>query len=231
MYTYADSYSESVTEEHMQHAMQSAMPALTRLENSPNMARGGRKDGARPATVQATGEGGAVEAAAQTSHPWFLAYTRPGQEQLAQQNLSLQGYESYLPQYRRVKKTAGEKTVVVEPLFPRYVFFRPERAGQSITPVRSTRGISHIVRFGEMPATVQSNTLGIIRRLEQERNLMGEDAVESLQPGQKVRFLDAAFEGLEGLVKAASRRRVAVLLELLGRQQVVYASPHRVTFV
>jgi hypothetical protein len=40
------------------------------------------------------------------------------------------------------------------PMFPRYVFFRPGSAGQSIAPVRSTLGVSHVVRFGATPATV-----------------------------------------------------------------------------
>ncbi len=160
------------------------------------------------------------------SSPWFLAYTRPGQESLAQQHLKQQAFESYLPQYKRLKKSALSINMVFEPMFPRYVFFRPKQAEQSIAPVRSTRGISHIIRFGGTFATIQSETLGIIRLLEQERNAADEAALSALQPGQKVRFLHLAFSGLEGLVKSASSRRVAVLLELMGRQQIIQVDPH-----
>ncbi|MOA19512.1 Transcription antitermination protein RfaH [compost metagenome] len=68
--------------------------------------------------------------------------------------------------------------------------------------------------------------MGIIRLLEQERNAADEVALSALQPGQKVRFLHLAVSGLEGLVKSASSRRVAVLLELMGRQQIIQADPH-----
>ncbi len=152
---------------------------------------------------------------------WFLAYTRPGQEDLAQQHLKQQAFESYLPRYKRLKKSALSTDIVFEPMFPRYVFFRPKQAEQSVAPVSSTRGISHIIRFGGTFATIQSETLGIIRLLEQERNAADEAALSALQPGQKVRFLHLAFSGLEGLVKSAASRRVAVLLELMGRQQII----------
>lgn len=160
------------------------------------------------------------------AHPWFLAYTRPGQENLALQYLKQQAFESYFPQYKRLKKSSTGTDTAFEPMFPRYVFFRPGQAEQSIAPVRSTGGISHIIRFGSVFATIQSETLGIIRLLEQERNAVDEATLGALQPGQKARFLHIAFNGLEGLVKSASSRRVAVLLELMGRQQVVRASQH-----
>ena len=203
MYSHGDSHSELTPQESEQGASESDMPGGPRREAALGMATGRDKDVLR-LTV-----GGATLEAVPAPRPWFLAYTRPGQERLAQQNLAFQAYESYLPQFRRIKKTAADTIEVVEPMFPRYVFFRAERAGQSITPVGSTRGISHIVRFGQVPAMVQPDTLGIIRQLEQERNMVGEAPMESLQLGQKVRLLDPAFHGLEGLVKSASSRRVA----------------------
>lgn len=175
-----------------------------------------------------------IETNSTTSHtdpvteppPWFLAYTRPGQEDFAQLHLKQQAFESYLPRYKRLKKSVLSTDIVFEPMFPRYVFFRPQKAEQSIAPVRSTRGISHIIRFGGTFATIQCETLGIIRLLEQERSAADEAALGALQPGQKVRFLHLAFSGLEGLVKSASSRRVAVLLELMGRQQIIQVDQH-----
>ena len=157
---------------------------------------------------------------------WYLAYTRPGHERLAQLHLGYQGFLSYLPLYKRLKNSASGAETVFEPMFPRYVFFRPPHAGQSIAPVNSTRGISHIIRFGGVAATIPQETLGIIQLLEQERNAADPAALHALQPGQKVRFAHTAFSGLEGLVKSASSRRVAVLLEIMGRQQVVHADHH-----
>ena len=36
---------------------------------------------------------------------WYLAYTKPRQEEIARVNLDQQGFESYLPLYKKFKKT------------------------------------------------------------------------------------------------------------------------------
>ena len=158
---------------------------------------------------------------------WFLAYTRPRLETVALQNLQQQGFDAYLPLYKRLKKTDAGMKAAFEPMFPRYVFFRPSHAAQSIAPVRSTRGVAMVVSFGHEPATIRPDTLGAIRQFEQERNAADVAELSSLRAGCVVRFRHPAFSGLEGLVKTVSSRRVAVLLELMGRQQLVNVEHHQ----
>ena len=159
--------------------------------------------------------------------PWFLAYTRPQLEAVAVQNLALQNFDAYLPLYKRLKKVPdGDSRVVLEPMFPRYVFFRPSLPTQSIAPVRSTRGVSHVVRFGHETATIRPGILDVIRQFEEERNAADVAELSALRPGDKVRFSNPAFKGLEGLVKSVSSRRVSVLLELMGRPQVLKVEHH-----
>ncbi|MGA8515307.1 MAG: transcription termination/antitermination NusG family protein, partial [Burkholderiaceae bacterium] len=54
--------------------------------------------------------------------PWFLVYTKPRQELVAQLNLQQQAYQTYLPLFKALKKsgtgTAADKEVVFEPMFP-----------------------------------------------------------------------------------------------------------------
>lgn len=152
---------------------------------------------------------------------WFLAYTHPRLERVARENMEQQGFETYLPFYKRLKNMDGVMVATSEPMFPRYVFFRPVKASQSIAPLRSTRGVARLVSFGHEMATICSKTLHIVRQLELERNAADLAGLSSLQPGHAVRFRDPAFGSLEGLVKSVSSRRVAVLLELMGRPQVV----------
>jgi transcriptional antiterminator RfaH len=153
---------------------------------------------------------------------WFVVYTRPALEAVALQNLQQQGFDAYLPLYKRLKKTDAGMAAAFEPMFPRYVFFRPSQASQSIAPARSTRGVANIVSFGHEAATIGAHVLRAIRQFEQERNAADEAELSSLRPGHVVRFCHPAFNGLEGLVKSVSSRRVAVLLHLMGRQQIVY---------
>ena len=152
---------------------------------------------------------------------WFLAYTRPRLETVALQNLQQQGFDAYLPFYKRLKKSSAGMEAIFEPMFPRYVFFRTSPQAQSIAPVRSTRGVAQVVSFGHEIATIRSHTLEAIRQLEQERNAADVAELSSLRPGHVVRFCNPALNGLEGLVKSVSSRRVTVLLELMGRQQVI----------
>jgi transcriptional antiterminator RfaH len=154
-------------------------------------------------------------------HSWYLAYTKPKQESVARFNLSNQGFDAYLPLYKAWKKSLDNGTMGFEPMFPRYVFFRPSSPRQSLSAVRSTRGVQSIVRFGFEPATLKQELLDAIRIFEDQRNHSGLDEVSPFQPGSRVRLRDPALRELEGVVHMVSSKRVAVLIEILGRQKVV----------
>jgi transcriptional antiterminator RfaH len=158
---------------------------------------------------------------------WFLVYTRPALEAVAMQNLQQQGFEAYLPLYKRLKKADDAMVVIFEPMFPRYVFFRPTHSAQSIAPARSTRGVARLVSFGCELATLSSDVLQSIQQIEHDRNQADAAALCSLRPGHTVQFFSPAFRGLQGLVKAVSSRRVEVLLELMGRQQLISVERHQ----
>ena len=159
---------------------------------------------------------------------WYLAYTKPRQEEIARVNLDQQGFESYLPLYKKFKKTEQGPVSVFEPMFPRYIFFRPGKPGQSISVVRSTKGITTIVRFGFEPAVIGEELLRRIRQLEEDRNQATLLELSNLKPGQTVRLKHSALGGVEGLIQSVSSKRVAVLLEILGRPAVVQLEHHQV---
>ena len=100
---------------------------------------------------------------------WYLAYTKPRQERLAQLNLDQQAFETYLPLFKTLSKNVAPTHVqtleVFEPMFARYIFFRPSSARQSIATARSTRGLSSIVSFGSKwpPSTRRLSTRFALR--------------------------------------------------------------------
>jgi len=159
---------------------------------------------------------------------WYLAYTKPRQEEIARVNLEQQGFEAYLPLYKKFKKTEQGPVSVFEPMFPRYIFFRPGRVGQSISAVRSTKGVTTIVRFGFEPAVIDEELLRRIRQLEQDRNHATLQELSHLRAGQKVRLKHTALGEVDGLIQSVSSKRVAVLLESLGRPAVVQLEHHQV---
>lgn len=159
---------------------------------------------------------------------WYLAYTKPRQESVAQDNLERQGFVVYLPLYKKFRKTPEGPVSQFEPMFARYVFFRPGRPEQSISTVRNTKGITTLVRFGFEPAVVGDGLLDRIRQLEQDRSQATLQELSSLKPGQTVRLRHTALGDIQGLIQNVSSKRVAVLLEILGRPAVVQVEHHQV---
>jgi len=152
---------------------------------------------------------------------WYVAYTQPKREQVAQENLQLQGFEAYLFQYKTFKKMPGACLEVWQPMFPRYIFFRPGNPGQSISGARSTRGIAFILRFGLINAVLKPEEFQLLQALENERNQADADQASCFKPGLKVRLQNCGLSGLEGIVHSVSAKRVTLLIELLGRQKKV----------
>lgn len=159
---------------------------------------------------------------------WYLAYTKPRQEQIALSNLELQNFNAYLPLYKKFKPSPQGTVALFEPMFPRYIFFRPGKPEQSIAAVRSTKGVTTIVRFGFEPAIMPDALMQCIRQLEQDRSQATLQEISNLKAGQTVRLQHTALGGIEGLIQSVSSKRVAVLLEILGRPTLVHVEHHQV---
>ncbi len=162
------------------------------------------------------------------SSRWYLAYTKPREEKIAEINLLQQDFEAYLPLYKKFKKTEQGPVALFEPMFPRYILFRPGKPEQSISVVRSTKGIATIVRFGFEPAMLHDDLVQRIRQVEQDRNHATLQELSNLKTGQTVRLKHTALGGVRGLIQSVSSKRVAVLLEILGRPAVVQLERHQV---
>lgn len=169
----------------------------------------------------------AQEACEPAAFPWYVAYTKPRQEEYALSNLLQQDFNAYLPRYKKLKKPAKnalnqEILVVHEPMFPRYIFLQQTRKEQAINKAQHTRGIVTLVRFGIELATMPCSLIAAIQEFEQYRNQASFDDISPLKPGTKVKLNhNTPLQGLEGLVQTASSKRVIVLLEILGRPKTI----------
>lgn len=159
--------------------------------------------------------------------PWYVVHTKVRQEQTAYDNLARQGYAVYLPQIRILKRIRGHQQAQQEPLFPRYLFLQPGSTSHSIAPIRSTLGVTTIVRFGQKPAVMQWETLRSIREFESRRNAARDEDISPFQPGKRVRIAGGPLMGLEGLISDVSQERVIVLMQLLGHDTRVSLSHHQ----
>ncbi len=155
---------------------------------------------------------------------WFAVLTKPRQERIAQEHLCRQHYECFLPMavnpYQ--KRNKKNNTPMIEPLFPRYLFIRAIPEVQNLAPVRSTRGVNGMVRFGTKLATVPKD---VIKRLKARRcadtGLIRVDP-DPVEPGDKVKVFDGPLAGLRGILQEhCSQTRSILLLEILGRETTV----------
>lgn len=161
--------------------------------------------------------------------PWYVAHTKAHQEQVACENLIRQGYAVYLPRLKILKRNRRQRCQVLqfEPLFPRYLFFRPRASGHSIAPVRSTLGVSTVVRFGQAPALMRHGVVESIQEFEIRQNAASLEEISPFRTGEGVLVVDGPLAGLEGLVSSVSQDRVVVLMQLLGREARVTLSHHQ----
>ena len=150
---------------------------------------------------------------------WFAVVTKPRQEQIALQHLQRQGFECFLPMAENPYQRRSKKLQkIIEPLFPRYLFLNAIAASQNLAPVRSTRGVVSMVRFGTQLAVMPENVINAIKqRIEPDTGLIRIQPI-TIKPGDKVRVFDGPLTGLNGIVQEKnSESRTLILMELLGR--------------
>ena len=149
---------------------------------------------------------------------WYAALCKPRQEMVAEANLANQGYAVYLPRLKDKHRRGGRWVDTVEPLFPRYLFVAAGLESQSLAPIRSTRGVSALVRFGGQPATVADYLIEALRKREDPATGLHGCTRPLFAPGAHIKLLEGPLAGLEGMFAAETGdERVVVLMELLGR--------------
>jgi transcriptional antiterminator RfaH len=149
---------------------------------------------------------------------WYLVYTKPRQESVAKLNLERQHYSVYLPLVRHSRKRLGRRIDVIEPLFPRYLFIELSTQTDNWGPIRSTVGVSSLVRFGAEPAAVPGQLIACLRARDNEQGVQLL-APRAFAEGDSVRIAAGPMWGYEGIFLATTgKQRVMVLLEILGKQ-------------
>jgi transcriptional antiterminator RfaH len=150
---------------------------------------------------------------------WYVVRTHAHAENKARENLVRQGFEVCLPTCRRWRKHARRREIVLRPLFPNYLFVSFNIESDRWRSIFSTYGVAGLICNGEMPTRVPQGTVESIKEAEAAGFFDYTNAVSELKPGDPVRVASGPFAGLIGKLQAtASRDRVRVLLEILGRQ-------------
>ena len=148
---------------------------------------------------------------------WYLIYSKPRQERIAQMHLERQGYETYLPMIRTPRRRLGKRIIRIEPMFPRYLFIRLDKVSDNWAPIRSTIGVANLVRFSVEPAPVPDDLITALKQRDDHLGIQ-DLPLNEFAPGQAVRIEEGPLVGYEGIYLAkTSGQRVMVLLDVVGK--------------
>jgi len=145
---------------------------------------------------------------------WHLVQTKPRQEFRALLQLQNQGFACFLPTMLIEKVIRGKLTSCTEPLFSRYMFIYLSHDVHNWSSIRSTRGVSRLVAFGDRFATLPDIC---IEALQCAQHAAPQRLFEL---GDRIIVTHGPFSGLEGIYQMPDgEARALVLIELMNQPQ------------
>lgn len=150
---------------------------------------------------------------------WIIAHTQPCKEWIAQQHLLEQGFDVYLPRFKKTRRHARKVEEILYPLFPRYIFIKLNLQKMPWRSVTGTRGVSYLLMNNQGPAIVPSQVIDKLKEQENDDGLVCIDSIAIFAKGDKVHVLEGAFKNQTAVFETFDdKERVQLLLTFLGRE-------------
>lgn len=138
------------------------------------------------------------------------------------ENLQNQGFEVFMPTWQKQQKRLNKIKIAAEPLFSRYLFIRLSDVNSNWFPIRSTRGVSQLLRFGSNtnPVIVPDVVVDYLKV-----RCATEETIDPLfKKGDLLEITGGPFKGLFGLFDKLNTlpdgfARALLLVEILGHAQ------------
>ena len=147
---------------------------------------------------------------------WYVASVRANQEARALEHLARQGFDAWLPRYRKTRRHARSFQTTVAPLFPGYVFVRLDTNVQRWRSVNGTFGVRSLISQDGEPARLPGAFVESLQMRTDADGIVGPEAAP-LPLGSNVRVVAGPFADYVGtLIRLDSRQRVTLLLSMLG---------------
>jgi transcriptional antiterminator RfaH len=150
---------------------------------------------------------------------WHVIHTKVKEEFRALENLQAQGFEVFMPTCQVKRVLGGKIKLVTEPLFSRYLFIRLSDVSSNWFPIRSTRGVSQLLKFGVLSEPVVLPD-PIIECLKQ-RCAVEEPLHDLFKPWEVLEIVHGPFKGFVGFFEKLKTlpdgsSRALLLVEVLG---------------
>ena len=150
---------------------------------------------------------------------WYAVYCQAQKENMAREQLENQGFEAYLPLYKKLRRHARQMRETDAPLFPRYLFVSFDVDRDQWRAVNSTRGVVGLVNFKtDTPQGIADRIITDLRSTQDDGGLVSLAALELFKPGEPVRILEGAFAGhVARYQKMSDHERVEILINFLNQ--------------
>ena len=150
---------------------------------------------------------------------WYAVYCKPREDERAELHLGLQDFEVFRPKHRVRRKRPGGMATLIESLFPRYLFIHLDDIADNWAPIRSTRGVVGMVRWGDHAPPVPNHVVECLQRNVDEVGCIPTPPSD-YKPGDRVRILEGPFAGLEGIFyRRRDDERIMLLMEIMKQPQ------------
>ena len=159
---------------------------------------------------------------------WYAVQCKPRQDERAELHLRNQDYEVFRPLAKVRRRKKGKLEFEITSLFPRYLFIHLNDSDENWTPIRSSRGVVDLVKFGDRPTPVPTLVI---------KNLMANTAeigyidlsVDHFKPNEPVRIMEGPFAGFEAIYAAKKAEdRVIILLNFMQQAQRLVVPIHTI---
>lgn len=154
------------------------------------------------------------------NYAWHAVYVKSRAEKKAQQDLQLQGIETYLPLQRKLRQWSDRKKWVEMPLIAGYLFVKICR--KEYDQVLQSANVVTYVRFDGTAAIVPDSQIEYLKLMLSQQDNEVEVTHEKLKRGQIVEVVAGPLIGLKGkLQKIKGKNKVAIELVQLGCSAMV----------
>jgi len=153
---------------------------------------------------------------------WSVLWTHSNSERLVEQQLKSKGFETFLPIVTAWSRRRGAQAPIRLPMFPGYVFVRHVVSKRSYIEMLKARGVVKLLgERWDSPAPVPDDEIESIRRVAAAD--VPVFPYPFLQEGQRVRIVDGALEGVEGILIATKPQKgvLVVSVDMLQRSVAI----------
>ena len=149
---------------------------------------------------------------------WILVYTKPKQEDRANDNLKNQGFKTFLP----LISSSNRNLKSLKPVFPRYIFVQLDLKSENWNLIKSTFGVSGIVMFGDEFTPIPYDIIKSLKSKLDAKGIYEEKVLDiDYEKGDKLTIKEGKFAGIDAIfLSKKSKDRVRLLLNLLNTKIV-----------